>query len=366
LPDDRRAEPGPRSRAARRWFRYRLAADRLGVALARAGDAALSRDGGPLRPDGRLLRVAPFASIALVSLVLTLLPGGEADAESAHLGASVWAAVLFALIVLATMFVPWARISPEWQGVIPLAYMGVVMLLRHSQGSDEVGYTVLYILPIAWLALYSPDWQVIAGVLLGAVLIIAPPLVDGPLLREQHYPDSDYALAVIVTLITAFVALMLRFATNAASIDTLTGLPNRRVFMASLRRRADDARASGRNMSVAVIDLDHFKDFNDFHGHDAGDRLLEGTALRWMSLIREGDIIGRIGGEEFGLVVEGDATACRAIAERLIHAVPEGQTASAGVAAVPRGTDPMGALRRADAALYDAKGAGRACVRVAS
>jgi PleD family two-component response regulator len=56
----------------------------------------------------------------------------------------------------------------------------------------------------------------------------------------------------------------------------------------------------------------------------------------------------------------------RAIAERLINAVPEGQTASAGVAAVPPGADPMEALRRADAALYDAKDAGRACVRVAT
>jgi diguanylate cyclase (GGDEF)-like protein len=339
--------------------------DGIALALARAGDAALSRDGGPLRPDGLLLRVAPFAFIALVSLVLTLIPGGAPDAESAHLGAAVWSAVLFALIVIAVISVPWSRMSAEWQGLIPLVYMVVVLLLRHSLGSTESGYTVLYILPVAWLALYSPDWQVIAGVLLSAVFIIAPPVLDGPLLGEQHYPDSDYVLAVIVILVIAFVAALLRFTTNAAAIDPLTGLPNRRVFMAGLRRRADSAMESGRDLSVAVIDLDHFKHFNDSRGHGAGDRLLEGTALRWMSLVRDEDIIGRIGGEEFGLVVQGDTTACAAIADRLIHSVPEGQTASAGVAAVPPGADPMDALRRADIALYEAKHAGRARVSVA-
>jgi hypothetical protein len=194
------------------------------VQFARAADASLSRDGGPLRSDGRWVRVLPFAAIALMAVVLTLIPTGPADAEGAHIDAAVWSAMLFAVLVLAAILLPWDRFNPNLQVVIPFGYMVVVLLLRHAQGSGDAGYTILYILPIVWLALYSPTWQLITGFCIAAVFILAPPLVDGPLLGEQHYPAVDVALTVIVLLIIAFVGGALRLTTDAASIDVLTGL----------------------------------------------------------------------------------------------------------------------------------------------
>lgn len=341
---------------------WRRLGDAVALQFARAADASLSRDGGPLRSDGRTARALPFAVIALVAVVLTLIPTGPPDAEGAHVDAAVWSGMLFAAIVLAVVLVPWDRLNPNLQLVVPFGYMVVVLLLRHAQGSGDSGYTILYILPIAWLALYSPTWQLLTGLAVSAAFILMPPMLDGPLLGEQHYPAGDVALTVIVLLIIAFVGGALRIATDAASVDVLTGLPNRRVFMARLRRGTTVARPGSHPLTVAILDLDHFKRYNDTHGHDAGDRLLEATALQWRSLMREQDVLARIGGEEFGLIMEGDVGEGRALADRLIASVPHGQTASAGVAAYRAGDDAEVALRRADQALYAAKAAGRARV----
>lgn len=356
------APPGRESAGSGASSPWRRAGDALALQFARAADASLSRDGGPLRTDGRWVRVLPFAVIAFVAVVLTLIPTGPADAEGAHIDAAVWSGMLFAVLVLAALLVPWDRLNPNLQLVVPLGYMVVVLLLRHAQGSGDSGYTILYILPIAWLALYSPTWQLLGGFVVVTAFILLPPLLDGPLLGEQHYPVGDVALTVIVLLIIVFVGGALRIATDAASVDALTGLPNRRVFMARLRRGMSIARPGSRPMTVAILDLDHFKRYNDTHGHDAGDRLLEATALQWRSIMREQDILARIGGEEFGLLVEGDAHECRALANRLITSVPHGQTASAGVAPFRAGEDAADTLKRADEALYAAKAAGRARV----
>ena len=358
----RAGDPDPRSaRGAReRW--WQVIVDAGSLQLARAADAALSRDGGPLRRDGRWVRLLPFALIALVASVLTLIPSGLADAEAAHVSTVIWSAVLFVIVVVAAALFPWDRWPPNAQVVIPFGYMIVVALLRHAQGSGDAGYTILYILPVVWLALYGPAWQL--GVALPVVtgLILLPLVIYEPIMGEAHYPHNDLALLVINVLIIVFVAGALRVATNAASLDTLTGLSNRRVFMARLRQMARDSTEGGRSFGVAILDLDHFKRYNDAHGHDAGDRLLEATALAWQERIRQRDVLGRIGGEEFGILVPGGMQECRAVAERLIGAVPHGQTASAGVAEFRPGEDPAVVMRRADQALYAAKDAGRARV----
>jgi len=145
---------------------------------------------------------------------------------------------------------------------------------------------------------------------------VTGPALDGLILGEDHYPSDDVPLEVIITLIIMFVAAAIRFATNAASVDALTGLPNRRVFMARLRRATAESAASAHPLSMAILDLDHFKQFNDSRGHDAGDRLLEATALEWQVKTHGKDVLARIGGEEFGLIVEGGVADCRAAAER--------------------------------------------------
>ncbi len=148
-----------------------------------------------------------------------------------------------------------------------------------------------------------------------------------------------------------------------AQTDPLTGLPNRRAWDARLAQAA----AEGQRFAVAILDLDNFKRFNDTHGHPAGDRLLRDTAAAWREQLRCDDLLARLGGEEFGLLLfDCDLSAANEVVDRLRPLVTSEQTCSVGLA-LRRTDEPVDfALARADRALYEAKAAGRdrACVGV--
>ena len=145
-----------------------------------------------------------------------------------------------------------------------------------------------------------------------------------------------------------------------ARTDELTGLPNRRAWDEELRRELARAARSGESVCVVIIDLDHFKDFNDERGHQAGDTLLREAALAWRVGLRVTDTIARYGGEEFAALLPGcPPSEVLAIVERLRSATPESQTCSAGVAYWDGSESPENLVGRADAALYEAKRAGR-------
>ena len=145
--------------------------------------------------------------------------------------------------------------------------------------------------------------------------------------------------------------------------DALTGLLNHRACHERLRA----ALAHGRPVAVVLIDLDHFKVINDTLGHAEGDRVLVGAAERLRSVVRTDDVVGRLGGEEFVLILPGaDAESAEDCAERARAALAEltvrGRplAASAGVAAAPAdGSEAAVLLENADAALYWAKRTGR-------
>jgi diguanylate cyclase (GGDEF)-like protein/PAS domain S-box-containing protein len=148
--------------------------------------------------------------------------------------------------------------------------------------------------------------------------------------------------------------------THLAGTDELTGLPNRRTWAAQGAREFARARRTGEPVSLAILDLDHFKRFNDTHGHPAGDALLKRVAATWSSLLRADDILARHGGEEFALLLSGCASdRAVALVERLRTALPHGATCSAGVAEWDGAETPDALFSRADRALYDAKAAGR-------
>jgi diguanylate cyclase (GGDEF)-like protein/PAS domain S-box-containing protein len=145
-----------------------------------------------------------------------------------------------------------------------------------------------------------------------------------------------------------------------ARTDVLTGLPNRRAWDEELRRELARATRNKHALAVVMLDLDCFKDFNDAHGHQAGDALLGEIGSLWCTHLRVSDFVARYGGEEFAALLP----ACppdEAIAaiERLRIVIPEGQTCSAGVAYWDGQETPEALIGRADTALYEAKRAGR-------
>jgi diguanylate cyclase (GGDEF)-like protein/PAS domain S-box-containing protein len=145
-----------------------------------------------------------------------------------------------------------------------------------------------------------------------------------------------------------------------ARSDALTGLPNRRALDDQLPREMARTLRSGTELCLAIIDIDHFKSYNDTYGHLAGDAVLRDCAAAWDRELRGEDTILRFGGEEFLVVL----TDCGApdgseIIERLRAATPDGQTCSAGLAVWRPGESVDDLVGRADQALYRAKEAGR-------
>jgi len=157
-----------------------------------------------------------------------------------------------------------------------------------------------------------------------------------------------------------------------ATTDSLTGIANRRHFLTAAQMEIDRCERHGRTLSLLMLDIDHFKEVNDTFGHATGDRALQAVARSCDKEMRSTDLCGRIGGEEFALLLveTGVAQACR-VAERLISQVkaielftengrPVRLTTSIGVAECRPQTETLSDLMvRADKALYKAKNMGR-------
>jgi diguanylate cyclase (GGDEF)-like protein len=197
----------------------------------------------------------------------------------------------------------------------------------------------------------------------------------GVLAAVWQHPVSGISerLSTVMGLLAAEAAVaieradMLGRLETMARTDDLTGLANRRSWFEELPRELARGRRYRRPVCVAMLDLDRFKDYNDQHGHLAGDRLLEEAAGAWRGTLRETDRIARYGGEEFSVVLP-DCTLEDAVAlvERLRSATPHGVTCSAGVAEWNGDESPESLVRRADTALYEAKRIGRDRVVVES
>lgn len=153
--------------------------------------------------------------------------------------------------------------------------------------------------------------------------------------------------------------------------DAVTGLPNRRFFTERLQHLIDAAPASNKRFALLFVDLDNFKGVNDTLGHDAGDQLLRGLAIRLIDALRPTDIVCRLGGDEFALILTdlSPDTPIDRVADKVIDAARspvsvQGSevtvSASVGIAVYPQaGEDSATLLRNADAAMYQAKANGK-------
>jgi len=218
-----------------------------------------------------------------------------------------------------------------------------------------------------------------------------PILAQGETLGILHLQATDDAPqlnASELSFQTTFAAqvglsianIRLREALRTQSVrDALTGLYNRRYLEETLEREVRRAARAAQSLGILMIDLDHFKKFNDTYGHDAGDAVLRETGASLTKGIRAEDFVCRFGGEEFVVILPtADPETSRARAERLRTKIREltimyqGKslgmvTISVGVAAFPaHGTSPKELMASADAALYEAKRGGRDQVVVAS
>lgn len=191
---------------------------------------------------------------------------------------------------------------------------------------------------------------------------------------EQVEAAASLANQVVVALENARLH---RLVERQALVDSLTGLANRRSLEETLRSELARATRFGDEVCVVFADLDYFKGVNDRYGHAAGDEVLKAFAAALRETVRESDVAGRWGGEEFALVLTGtDAAGGARLAERaratieaqVVH-LPEGEevsvTASFGVASYPECHDIGELLAAVDSALYEAKREGRNRVVVA-
>lgn len=301
-----------------------------GVAVEVAAYAAF------LRRDG--LRRALLPVTALVLLVYSAATPGDPVNSADRVVLRALTLVLFSGMMAYALLSGWSRASALQRlvGINQLVFL-VIMLLR--AGTAALGGSI---------GPFSPTVMLLVAFMAGYAFMI----VNGfgfLLLCKQHDDQRMQELA---------------------TVDSLTGLVNRRAFF----ERTEEARALSARLrkpvALMMLDIDHFKRLNDRFGHATGDEALCVFAQTVRSVLREHDIVGRLGGEEFALAMPGtDLAGALQAAERVRMAVAEApvltdgnqytMTVSVGVVLVGPGEPINSALARADNALYAAKTAGR-------
>jgi diguanylate cyclase (GGDEF)-like protein len=279
-----------------------------------------------------------------------------------RLGLGAMLAVDGASGLLALFVIPWRRVvASAWRERIFLCWslLTVVMIWLSAlfDGSDSPLQMALF-LPVVFASLCFPVRGVVATAVLAEIAFLTLALEGGL--------GGGYILVFAAALAgTSAMALWQagnhsawrRELARSSSTDPLTHLLNRRGFaMASERAMAELAR-HGRPVTLAVIDLDYLKAYNDRHGHQAGDELLVWVGERLSENVRVGDAVARLGGDEFAVLLPDTAPAtAEPVVARLSGALAERAPHCLGIASAPdQGTGFDDLYRNADAALYERK-----------
>src|SRR4051812_31675809 len=237
--------------------------------------------------------------------------------------------------------------------------VALIALLAAADGGARSPFALLFFLPIAFAALSYPLPSVVAIGALDVLTFVAVGLASGNA-SQPHLAFFATCLA-ITALLCAWEALDHERQRSALALvsraDPLTGCLNRRGFEERLEAEIDSSTRSGGTLGLVVLDLDHFKAVNDTRGHAAGDELLRWTVERAGATLRPMDSLGRIGGDEFAVLLPGAGPVeTREVAGRVRDALAERAPVCAGVASFPSaGPDRDTLHRAADADLYAAK-----------
>jgi len=292
---------------------------------------------------------------------------------------SWWFLVLFvpvaALVVTADTRIDRARRPELVMALNGLAVLALLTLGTGLSGGESSPGLPWMILPVALSAARFRPHVVIVGAAITAAAMFGVCLV----VDAQGLVDDPTLLISALTLLIAITAVMTALMEgelehrDRAVLDPLTGLLNRASLDARVLEIEEQAHLTGAAVSLIVLDLDRFKQVNDSHGHERGDSVLREVAYEIRKSLRSFELVYRIGGEEFLVLLPGvDLSEALEIAERVRHAVQEARpgdldlTVSAGVATDAGGDISYDALfRAADAALLEAKRSGRNRVETA-
>jgi diguanylate cyclase (GGDEF)-like protein len=275
----------------------------------------------------------------------------------AVLTAAIWA-------VLAIRMLDWRRLPDIVVTIATLAagsYAGLVIAATGGSNSPARVYTLLIL--------------VYAAGFLGprAAAVAIPVLASIHSLPALYEHGAGRAVAEIVFVAPVFmivggvILVGRRQLEGRAFTDPLTGLANHRAFQEQLHAEVGRAQRYERSLALALIDVDHFKSINDLSGHAAGDRVLAALGARLRALLRSEDVLARIGGDEFALLMpETDELEARLVLERAREELERGPLVdgirvriSAGICSLERAGDAETLMRLADGALYWSKEHGR-------
>lgn len=339
------------------------------TAFRKRARSGVARPGASARPAALALSGIGVGS-GFVTLLSTWLPNppGFATTQVRLVGVSV---VVIAVLI---QLVPWRQFSVgATLGLMPLAF-SLISWHNYAGGADPFRYGIFYLTVFLWLGLFHPRGTSLWWAPLAAVSYVVPLLARG----EPAYAVATVAYAVPVYVATAeLLAARSRALAKTeerlrhmAERDALTGLANRTVFVQELERAGSRGRPG-----VVFIDIDDFKQINDRHGHAVGDEVLRQAAAAIRGAVRDDDLVARLAGDEFGVLLRGiaadDDTTGPAVAEAVLERLrwvkgPDGLMlrASAGVAFGARlSADAL--IARADDAMYVAKRGGKDTVALA-
>lgn len=304
---------------------------------------------------------AMYGCAALDEAITGALPGDR--------GLAV-APVLIAVTVVVALLLVGPRL-PRW-ALAMVGPIGVVLIAQALAGTPGGGdAAVLYTWPVLWMTFFFGRRGAISVVacigVAHAVVLLSLPTASS---YAGRWVDVMISVSVVATVVLMLVdrndRLLARLA-EEARVDALTGLLNRRGFDERASLELARAKREGNPLAIVTFDIDYFKRVNDEWGHETGDRVLAWTGGLLAARSRDIDVVARLGGEEFVVLLPGsDSEDATGFAERVrtelaaadSHGLPRIRV-SAGIhsAAVPERLDAM--LKRSDSALYSAKRAGR-------
>jgi diguanylate cyclase (GGDEF)-like protein len=310
---------------------------------------------------GRIIAVAyPAADVLLLALLARLLVGAGVHNTAFRLLAGSLLVMLagdvgFAVLAYADAFTPNNAINITW--LLAYALFGAAALHPSMAALSERAVERPRRLSRRRLSLLT------------GVSLVAPTLLLGQAWGRSGIDAAAIgigSIALFLLVVARMSGLIRQVEQQAAQLETLaqhdplTGAANRRAWDRTLPVEMDRARRAATPLAVALLDLDHFKQFNDTYGHQAGDRLLRSATEAWRSLLRPSDLLARYGGEEFAVLLPSSTLGQAVeIVDRLRQATPLAQTFSAGVALWHGAETSDQVVARADKALYRAKQAGR-------